>query len=140
MNKSTTFILLICVLALAALAVIIFALFHEGETDMTYGNNVHRHITPSQARAKMQAHPEAIILDVRTQQEYAAGRIPGAILLPDFDVEAQAPYVLPDKDAIILVYCRSGRRSENAARLLASMGYTNVYDFGGIEFWPYERE
>ena len=97
-------------------------------------------ITPSQAREKMLADPSAIILDVRTQQEFDEERIPGAILLPDFEVEARAAEVLPDRDALILVYCRSGRRSKIAADLLVSMGYTNVYDFGGIISWPYERE
>ena len=99
-----------------------------------------RVLTPSQAREKMQANPDAIILDVRTQDEFAEERIPGAILLPDFEVEARAQEVLPDKDALILIYCRSGRRSNISAKLLASMGYTNVYDFGGILSWPYERE
>ena len=112
---------------------------HEGETDM-YGYHRPRRITASQARARMQSYPDAIILDVRTQQEFDTGHIPGAILLPDYAIEAQAPYVLPDKDAMILIYCRSGNRSASAARLLVSMGYTNVYDFGGINSWPYEVE
>ena len=116
-----------------------FETYPEGETDM-YGYYRPRLITPSQALARMQSYPDAIILDVRTQQEFDTGHIPGAILLPDYAVEAQAPYVLPDKDAMILIYCRSGNRSASAARLLVSMGYTNVYDFGGINSWPYEVE
>ena len=107
---------------------------------MSYKYPTVGHLTPSQARAKMEAYPDAIILDVRTQEEFDTERIPGAVLLPDFEVEAQAAYVLPDRDALILIYCRSGRRSLNTANLLASMGYTNVYDFGGILDWPYERE
>ena len=110
------------------------------EPQMSYETPTVTRLTPSQARAKMDAHPDAIILDVRTQDEFDTQRIPGAILLPDFEVEARAASVLPDRDALILIYCRSGRRSLNSANLLASMGYTNVYDFGGILDWPYESE
>ena len=107
---------------------------------MVYGHNTSRRITPSQARAKMRANPSATILDVRTRQEYDSGRIPGATLLPDTSIEYKAQTTLPDKNALILVYCRSGKRSQSATKLLVSMGYTNVYDFGGIESWPYEKE
>ena len=112
----------------------------EGEQEMPYSYYAPRRITASQARARMKAYPDAIILDVRTQQEFDTGHIPGAILLPDYTIETQASYVLPDKDAMILVYCRGGNRSASAARLLVSMGYTNVYDFGGINSWPYDIE
>jgi rhodanese-related sulfurtransferase len=87
----------------------------------------------------MRANPNAIILDVRTAQEFATGKIPGAILLPDFDIRERAARVIPNKNALILVYCRSGARSREAAYELISMGYTNVFDFGGINSWPYER-
>jgi rhodanese-related sulfurtransferase len=79
-----------------------------------------------------------ILLDVRTQEEYDEAHIEGALLLPDTEIAAKAPDVLPNPNAAILVYCRSGRRSANSAALLASMGYTQVYDFGGIIDWPYE--
>ena len=111
----------------------------QEEANMAY--NQHAIVlTPSQALEKMQANPNAIILDVRTQEEFGQERIPGAVLLPDFELEAKAAEVLPDKDALILIYCRSGRRSNIAANLLTSMGYTNVFDFGGILSWPYDRE
>jgi rhodanese-related sulfurtransferase len=97
-----------------------------------------RRITASEARAMMKKHPDAIVLDVRTEQEFALSRIPGAILLPDYTIEDRAAYVLPNRNALILVYCRSGNRSRTAASLLVSLGYTNVYDFGGISNWPYE--
>ena len=97
-------------------------------------------ITPSQAHDIINNFPNAIILDVRTQQEFDTERIPGAILLPDFAIETQAPYLLPDLDAIILVYCRSGNRSQSATRLLVSMGYLHVFDFGGIIDWSYGTE
>ncbi len=95
-------------------------------------------ITPEQAKEIMDNNPDSVILDVRTQEEYDEGHIPGAVLLPDFEVTSRAPEVLPDKDAVILVYCRSGRRSALAAEALAQMGYTEVSDFGGIIDWPYE--
>jgi rhodanese-related sulfurtransferase len=96
-----------------------------------------RRISASAAREKMR-DGSAIILDVRTSGEYAKGRIPGAILLPDFDVREKAQSVLPNKDALILVYCRSGIRSHGAVCDLVSMDYTNVYDCGGINSWPYD--
>jgi len=95
-------------------------------------------VTPRQARDLMRANPGVIILDVRTRQEYQTGYIPGAICMPDNRVKAHAYRVLPNKSALILVYCKGGSRSSSACRTLASMGYTNVYDFGGITSWPYE--
>ena len=86
----------------------------------------------------MESVDDFILLDVRTEEEFRENRIGGAILIPDYEISARAGLELPDKDAVILIYCRSGRRSENAARELADMGYTNVYDFGGIIDWPYE--
>ena len=97
-----------------------------------------RRISATYARELMERYPNAIILDVRTESEFAEGHIPGAILLPDFDIGEQAGSVLPDYDVLILVYCRSGVRSRGAMSLLLSMGYVNVYDFGGINSWPYE--
>ena len=81
-----------------------------------------------------------IILDVRTQEEYDQGHIPGAILIPDTEIKAKAEEVLTDKDQLILVYCRSGRRSKLAAEALVELGYTNIREFGGIIDWPYEVE
>ena len=97
-------------------------------------------ITPQQAKVRM-AEPGVIVLDVRMQQEYDTGHIANAVLLPLPLIEAGDAAVakaLPDKDAEILVYCRSGRRSAIAANALINMGYTNVFDFGGINDWPYE--
>ena len=76
-----------------------------------------------------------IILDVRRQDEYDAGHIPGAILLPNEAIGSEPPQALPDFDRIILIYCRSGNRSKQAARKLADMGYTRIYEFGGIITW-----
>ncbi|OJF75764.1 MAG: hypothetical protein BKP49_09855 [Treponema sp. CETP13] len=81
-----------------------------------------------------------IILDVRTVGEYESSHIPGALLIPDYELKQKAPTMLKDKDQVILVYCRSGNRSAGAARNLVNLGYTNIYDFGGIISWPYEVE
>lgn len=97
-------------------------------------------ITPKEAKEIMDSDTDYIILDVRTQEEYDAGHIPGAILIPDFEITARAEEELTDQDQVILVYCRSGRRSKLASAELAEMGYTNVKEFGGIIDWPYEIE
>jgi rhodanese-related sulfurtransferase len=79
------------------------------------------------------------VVDVRTQAEYEQGHIPDAILVPNETISTtQKPDALPDLDATILVYCRSGNRSAQAARKLVALGYVNVYDFGGIIDWPYD--
>lgn len=98
---------------------------------------IYRKISAAEAYQKM-IEEDAIILDVRTEEEYREIRIAGAVLVPDYEINSRADSLLPDKNALILVYCRSGRRSENAANELLSLGYTNVYDFGGIIDWTYE--
>jgi rhodanese-related sulfurtransferase len=94
-------------------------------------------IDAATAYERMNASDEYTLIDVRTPDEFSEGHIAGAILLPDYDIEARAAEVLPDKDAVIYVYCRSGRRSAASSDLLAEMGYTNIYDMGGIIDWPY---
>lgn len=98
---------------------------------------IYQKITPEEAK-EMMAEEDVIILDVRTAEEFAEVHIEGALLIPDTELAALAPEKLPNKDQTILVYCRSGRRSEASARALVNMGYTEVYDFGGIVDWPYE--
>lgn len=96
----------------------------------------------SQQEAKeMMDSQEVILLDVREQEEYDQGHIPGAVLLPVGTIsEETAGAVIPEKEDTVLVYCRSGNRSKTAAAALAQLGYTNVYEFGGINTWPYETE
>ena len=96
----------------------------------------------SQEEAKeMMDTQEVIILDVREQDEYDGGHIPGAVLLPVGTIdETTAAQVIPEKDSTVLVYCRSGNRSKTASSALADLGYTNIYEFGGINTWPYETE
>ncbi len=95
-------------------------------------------ITPNQAYELMQSQNNCTVLDVRTPEEFSQGHIPGAILIPDYELAKRAEKELPDKNALILVYCRSGNRSRQAANTLLKLGYTNVKDFGGIIDWPFE--
>ena len=99
--------------------------------------NTYEQITQIKAKEIMDSGEEYILLDVRTKEEFDDGHIEGAILIPDFEIEERAETELPDKDALMLVYCRSGRRSKNAASILAALGYTNVKEFGGINDWAY---
>ena len=97
-------------------------------------------ITAKQAKEIMDSQEGYIILDTRTAEEYNEGHIPGAVLHPHEDVKDKAHVVLPDKTQLILVYCRSGRRSKLASEDLVKLGYTNIREFGGIIDWPYEVE
>lgn len=98
---------------------------------------MYEQITQEEAKSIMDSTEDVIILDVREQNEYDEGHIANAILLPYTEIEDKAEEVLPDKEALILVYCRSGRRSKIAAESLAKLGYTNVKEFGGIIDWKY---
>lgn len=91
----------------------------------------------SEEAKEMIDNEDVIILDVRTEEEFRQGHIEDAILIPDYDLDKLAREKLPDKDAMILIYCRSGNRSKLASHLLIGMGYQNVYDFGGIIDWRY---
>jgi len=102
--------------------------------------NIYEQISQDEAKRIMDQETGYIILDVREQDEYAEKHIPGAILMPYESAEDLAPTLLPDKEQLILVYCRSGRRSKIAAQTLADMGYSNIKEFGGIIDWPYETE
>ena len=100
----------------------------------------YRAISPAQAREAMDAGAAPILVDVREPYEFAAGRIPGAVNLPLASLVNLAQEQLPDKDALIYLYCRSGARSRTGALQLIKLGYTNLYDLGGIISWPYEVE
>jgi len=101
--------------------------------EMTYWQ-----VTPQEALDMMAREQGYIILDVRTQEEYDAGHIPGAIVIPNETIGTEEIDRLPDKNQLILVYCRSGNRSKQAADKLVRLGYTNVVEFGGIFDWPGE--
>ena len=99
---------------------------------------MYEQITAEEAKKIMDSGVEHIVLDTREQDEFDEGHIPGAILIPYTQIENKAEEMLPDKDKLILVYCRSGRRSKIASESLFKLGYTNVKEFGGIIDWPYE--
>ena len=105
----------------------------EQEETPTY-----QQISAQQAKTIMDTQSDYIIIDARTNEEFAEGHIEGAILIPEYEIVNRAEKELPDKDALILVYCRSGRRSKIASEELVKLGYTNVKEFGGIIDWPYE--
>ena len=106
-----------------------------GATQAQPGQATYRHISSDETRKLMETEESYIIVDVRTQKEFAEGHIPNAICIPNEAIAHEPPALLPDKNQIILVYCRSGRRSKEAAQNLTNMGYTNIIEFGGIIDW-----
>lgn len=116
----------------------------KGSTDESTGDSsmssdhTYRQITQEEAARMMETESGYIILDVRTQQEYDEGHIPQAVCIPNETIESDDIPGLPDKSQMIFVYCRSGRRSKEAAEKLASLGYTNIIEFGGIITWTGE--
>lgn len=125
-------VILILIITCAA---VLYGCTSGGESKM---ENSYEQITPAEAKAIMDTQDGYIILDVRTQEEFDEAHIDGALLIPDYEIADKAESVLKDKDQLILVYCRSGRRSKLAAEELVKLGYTNVKEFGGIIDWPYE--
>ena len=107
-------------------------------TDTNTIEITYEQITQDEAKSIMDSEESYILLDVRTQEEYDTEHIEGAILIPDYEIEIKAESILTDKNALILVYCRSGRRSKNAATKLATLGYANIKEFGGIIDWKYD--
>ena len=96
-----------------------------------------RKLSAEDAKTRLDSGAPLVLLDVRTREEFDSGHISGALCLPVESIGAEAPAELPDKNAEIQIYCRSGRRSAEAAKKLTKLGYTNVCDFGGIQDWPY---
>ena len=126
---------IVCKVLSALLCIFSFVGCNQKETTM---KNTYEQITPAEAKGIMDTEQNYIILDVRTEEEFAEGHIKDAILIPDYEITEKAESVLMDKEQQILVYCRSGRRSKNAASQLVELGYSNVKEFGGIIDWPYE--
>lgn len=105
------------------------------------GNSASYHqIAQEEAKKMMTKNDGHVIVDVRRQDEYDEGHIPGAVLIPNESITDKQPEQLPDLNQVILIYCRSGRRSKEASQKLADMGYTNIYEFGGINTWNGEIE
>ena len=114
------------------------ALVLTGVTNFAPKTTGYRQVTTEEAVNIMQTEENYVILDVRTAQEFASGHIPGAALLPNETIGTEDIPLLPDKDQLILVYCRRGHRSKQAAEKLAQLGYTNIVEFGGINSWTGE--
>ena len=132
---------LIAAISILTALIILAACTPQGNTDDIQSEDQsgsYNRITAQQAKEKIDSGEDIIIVDVRTQEEYEEAHIPGALLIPNETIGEEKPEQLSDIDAEILIYCRSGNRSAQAAKKLANMGYTNVYDFGGIKDWPYE--
>ena len=122
-------------LAIVVLAVLLLLLGCSGET------KGYTQITQEEAKTMMEEETSLVILDVREESEYQEGHIPGAVLLPVGEIDKEsAKDTIGDKDTTVLVYCRSGNRSKTASEALSKLGYTQVYEFGGIKDWPYEVE
>lgn len=112
----------------------------NANSDNSSNSSSYQQVDAETAKKFMDTEDDYVILDARTQAEYDEGHIPGAILIPHDTVATAAEDALPDKDQLILVYCRSGNRSKQASQALVDLGYTNVVEFGGINSWPYEVE
>ena len=135
--KRLTRILLPAVIALTA--VLILTGCGSSADDKTAGDTkTYRQVSPEEAAAMMEEETDYIILDVRTQEEYETAHIPGAICIPNETIGTDEIPELPDKDQLILVYCRSGNRSKQASEKLAKQGYANIVEFGGINSWTGE--
>lgn len=102
--------------------------------------SVYMNINAEKAKEMMDNLEEFVLLDARSEEEFFEGHIPGAIVIPHDEIEERAESEIPEKDVPVFVYCRSGRRSKIAAEALISLGYSEVYEFGGIIDWPYEIE
>ena len=126
------------VLLLLPITLVLFFSCSHAENGNTRETTDYLNICAQEAKKIMDSETGYVILDVRTEEEFAEGHIPGAILIPDYEIEAKAEQILTDKNQLILVYCRSGRRSKIASEALVSLGYTNIREFGGIIDWPYE--
>ena len=111
-----------------------------GTASNASSENDYQQISQEAAKEMMDTQ-DVIILDVRERDEYDSGHIPGAVLLPVGTIdEDTAAEVIPETDSTVLVYCRSGNRGKTASSALADLGYTNIYEFGGINTWPYDTE
>ena len=104
--------------------------------DMT--NKAAYHKVSAEEAYEMMVSQEVVVVDVRTREEYDGGHIENAVLVPNERIGSEMPKALPDKESTLLIYCRSGRRSKDAAQKLLALGYQSVYDFGGVIDWPYE--
>jgi rhodanese-related sulfurtransferase len=122
----------------ASLFIVVMLFFSSGCFGSPSHTPTYQRITAEAAYRMMQETNNFILLDVRTASEFRGRHIAGAILIPVNELERRAAAELPDKDTVIFIYCRAGVRASNAARTLAGMGYTQLFNIGGIIDWPYE--
>ena len=136
--------IILLALAIITVATVFAGCTQKTNTEQTEATQVnigtYYQIPQDEAKRIMDEESDYIIVDAREQSEYDEGHIKGAIVIPYTEIEQKAEGMLPDKEQLILVYCRSGRRSKIAAQSLANMGYTNVKEFGGIIDWQYGIE
>lgn len=138
MKNKGIILLIICLVICFGIVIISLLTYNRIRKGQTNKVNTYTSVSAEKAKEYMDNEDNYIILDVRTQEEYDAGYIPGAILIPDYEIAERAEQELSQKDQLILVYCRSGNRSKKASAKLVELGYTNIIEFGGINDWPYE--
>ena len=124
---------------ISIIAALVFLIAISGCSAEEKGS-VYMNINAEKAKEMMENLEEFVLLDARSEEEFFEGHIPGATVIPHDEIEERAESEIPEKDVPVVVYCRSGRRSKIAAEALVSLGYSEVYEFGGIIDWPYEIE
>ena len=135
-----TFKLVLLLLAISFLAFFLLGCAKQAAKTDGDKSSGYQKITPVVVKERLDKGEKLIIVDVRTKEEYDSGHIANSLLIPYDEIEKKAPALLTDKNAAIIVYCRTGRRSEIAAKALIGMGYANVADMGGISDWKYGLE
>lgn len=131
----------ICFIILVAVVITFSSCNSNGnkkENSIEAPKSGYSNIEPAEAKIRLESETNIVLLDVRTQEEYAEGHIENSLLIPVDVLEEEAEVKLSDKEAPIFVYCRSGNRSVTASKILIDLGYKNVYNLGGIKDWPYE--
>ena len=125
---------------LSVIAALVFLLALSGCGAAENEGSVYMNINAEKAKEMMDGLEKFVLLDARSEEEFSEGHIPGAIVIPHEEVSERAEAEIPEKDVPVFVYCRSGRRSKIAAEALVALGYSEVYEFGGIIDWPYGIE
>ena len=129
---------LVLAVAIAAVLGVVVLVGCAASSKSAASSAVYRQISQQEAQSMMESESGYVIVDVRRADEFASGHIPSAINIPNESIGKAQPAELPDLDQLVMVYCRSGNRSKQAAKKLAEMGYTNIVEFGGINTWPGE--
>ncbi|MPM70285.1 Thiosulfate sulfurtransferase GlpE [bioreactor metagenome] len=135
-----TFKIVLLLLAISLIAFLVMGCSKQAAKTDSDKSGGYQKITASAVKSRLDKGEQLIIVDVRTKEEYDDGHIPKSLLIPYDEIEVKAASLLPDKNAAIIVYCRTGRRSEIAAKSLLKLGYTNVADMGAISDWKYGLE